>query len=1085
MNYRKPYESIDRVPQKIQWKWYPMKQRLLLLCLFYLLLTTSIAPALAASEPGWSLQSTASGDWKRTAGSGALSIAKDRLFATLGENDASTWILTTEPVWVNRYPILKLRFRARGIVNGASQPLLILQPGSIGPVTPGAANLENPFARSGSLPLPIPAEYLNDGQEHEMAIRSHPPIRTEQIDQIILSLRSGAQPASLEIVEFSFREEDDKSQPVLSLENLQESRQFAVRDGLSPFLLPEGNVAIRDVAAHDAAPFAQCAGLPFQRHESQRILATPMESRGAITLDIHQSCREVFLLMACDLAGTDNAFAFQPRTRITQPERLIVKLKYDDGTEDRAFPYNLNRSDFVVDASAACCYAIPADPRKTLETVRVEEYMSYGRIFLMGVTLNSSAAALAKYPSIRYPRSLPTLEASSGIQPATLTVDSDRYIRIENHYYRIELDAQNGCRVTKLVLKPGEREILRQPCPLFTLQAGGLRIAPEQMQFETYRANGTSLELGYAIPLDGNPVKARLTIQPATNSECAFSLRLENTGQRQQAIRLRFPSLSGLRISENIEDDFYLFPRSRAAWGNAQAVLSGVHSGEFPLQFMDVYSESRNGGVALHTRDAKLVLKQFLFEKDGNESRMGVNYGFERAIDLQPQTAFETASTVLQFHSGDWRAPFQTYKQWLDTWYKANPETRSILTNVFLCRRDYPIGGTGYLFNSITNQYTFASLIDESVEDLGGVDLIDISGWAYSEQYGRVGEYERYELGGRENLREGIAESRRRKVPTGLYFEGYLLDPRSEIGKQRGKEWQIVDANGQPKLWPGNQEMFICPLAPGWQEAMSGFLTRVARDTGADAVYMDEYGFGDAGKTCFSSEHGHAPGVHPVLAEHRMLAAVRASLDAAEHPPALYLEQTPNDVTSQYADAAFDYALWGESAYSSPAKLNLFRFAVPSFKIVQLFHPGIDPRAASEEDAKLCFFYGEAMWLKGRARSWYSREFREFVRQAYAVFHAQEEAFTSDDVEPMIPAEQPGLYANRFNTKTKSVVTLYNATPYTVRGHLLSISANEAIASTLWEGDEMEFRRIDGTQQVWGTIHPHDVSCFSLESGGN
>jgi len=401
---------------------------------------------------------------------------------------------------------------------------------------------------------------------------------------------------------------------------------------------------------------------------------------------------------------------------------------------------------------------------------------------------------------------------------------------------------------------------------------------------------------------------------------------------------------------------------------------------------------------------------------------------------------------------------------------------------VFLCRRDYPIGGTGYLFDPASQQYTFARLIAESQEDFGGIDLVDISGWAYSEQYGRVGEYERYELGGKENLRSGIAESHERRVPVGLYLEGYLLDPRSQAGRQSGREWQIIGADGQPKTWQGNQEQFMCPLASGWQTFLSQTLSHVARDTGADAVYMDQYGFADSAKTCYASHHGHTPGIHPVLAEHSMLQIVRSRLQKNERPVALYLEQTPNDVSSQYADAAFDYSLSGDPIPGSPAKLNLFRFAFPSFKIVQLFHAGIDPRAASEEDAKLCFFYGEAMWLKGRARSWFSRECREFIRRANKIFHDHEDVFASEDVEPMIPTQQAGLYANRFRSGTKTVITLYNAAYHSLQGLLLSVPAKKASAALLWEGDRLEFRAVEDTLQVWGVLHPHAVSCFSIQS---
>ena len=204
-----------------------------------------------ASEAGWTLFLSKTGDWRQVEGKGSLALQSDKLTAYLDANSSSTWVLTIEPIWVYRYSVLSLKYRMHGIVNDASHPFLQLQPGSTGPVTPGATNLENPFARSGSLPIAFASESSSDSQIHEVTRCVFPPIRTEQIDRLVLSLQSGNQPAVFELLELSFFEPEEKSRPVLSLHNLQPLDSTQSIQEMSPFLLPEGTLSLPELTGRD------------------------------------------------------------------------------------------------------------------------------------------------------------------------------------------------------------------------------------------------------------------------------------------------------------------------------------------------------------------------------------------------------------------------------------------------------------------------------------------------------------------------------------------------------------------------------------------------------------------------------------------------------------------------------------------------------------------------------------------------------------------------------------------------------------------------------------------------------------------
>src|SRR5690606_38978412 len=131
----------------------------------------------------------------------------------------------------------------------------------------------------------------------------------------------------------------------------------------------------------------------------------------------------------------------------------------------------------------------------------------------------------------------------------------------------------------------------------------------------------------------------------------------------------------------------------------------------------------------------------------------------------------------------------------------------------------YPISGTWYLFDPTRNSYTFDREIANARRLLGDVDFIDISSWGWSSAAGRVGDYRIYQLGGLENFRQGIEYSQSEGAPVGLYIEGYNIDDRSSVYQAHGVEWEMIDANGNPRRLD-DHEVNICPYPDAWQEHM-------------------------------------------------------------------------------------------------------------------------------------------------------------------------------------------------------------------------------------------------------------------------
>ncbi|HNY42785.1 MAG TPA: DUF6259 domain-containing protein, partial [Bryobacteraceae bacterium] len=528
----------------------------------------------------------------------------------------------------------------------------------------------------------------------------------------------------------------------------------------------------------------------------------------------------------------------------------------------------------------------------------------------------------------------------------------------------------------------------------------------------------------YRMTASAEAVRADLRVTPAPGGR-TLSLMLTNVSGEPQSFKLDFPSIE-VRPSEDPNDIYYVFPRQGAVISNAPQTIEAAYSGTFPLQFVDVFAPAANRGASVVVKDTSGRGKQFRLRKNTERVEVEVEY----TVRLAPGETFQAPEAQIVQHGGDWREGFAAYRAWLKTWYKPVGPRPQWVRSAFWARRDYPVGGTGKLFDVRGNQYTFEELLRDG-EAFGGIDFIDISGWAMSNTVGRVGDYP-IELGGADSLRRNIAAGEKAGVPTGLYFEGYLIDRNSRVGREFGDQWQIVDEKGQKRWWSGGSpELFACPYAAAWQQYLAGRTAAVAREVGAAAVYLDEYGFGR--QRCYSTGHGHPPGIETLPGEIAMSKSVRQALDAAGmRRTILYLEETPPDAVAPYYDAAFSYNFPFADRRLSPLKLNLWRFAFPDIRLWDMVSIGVDPRELPAEDFRLSLWHGNGLWLKGHSGTWYGEDLLPVIRRSHALLKQHAEAFAGV-ADPLIDSPHPSVFINRFRGGEETVYTLFNASYRTVR----------------------------------------------------
>ena len=988
---------------------------------------------------------------------------------------AARWRETTEPVWASEYKIFEMRYRAKGLA-ARSGAVVMLRPGSVGPVTPGASNPENPLAKGSNLSAVKADELVQDGAWHLVVKDLSTQLATPQIDQIIVTVAADAWgPASLEVEFIRFRSSDPGRALADFLPIAPVASPLCSVPGCTPeaFRLLDLH-ALANLPPSDALPalginapwldgkWFTFAGLPFA---NGGVAATSVQGRETLTVPIGELASEIYLLLgasfagigdtpgAADAAGVDTGKTIIQTLR--EPERFAVDVEYSDGAVDEYFPFNLLRRAFLIENRSLGLYLLTTDPCRPIARLTLRDRMSNGAFLLFGVTINTRQSL---YPRVEWTGpGIPMGAPARELPPSPPEVRREgELLVLENSYYQFEFSTGGSFRLMRALNKYSGADMLAGGGPGGLFSCGIAEVTRElprsnTMHMEDFRLKGVEVggkqvTVSLASPDAALPLQVRLTLRVDDSASLRAGLTVENTGTAPLRVDLTFPELRAVRLGQ-AQDTYYLFPRGAAVLSNADQKIEAPYSDEAPIQFLDVFNPRQDAGWGVIVEDDGLHAKVFSLEKRGERTSLAVSYSYPvsgpgnylQGIRLAPGQNFRAPPTELLVHRGDWRPAFQAYRDWTKTWYRPLPR-KEWFARVFNMRRDYPIGGTGKLFDIFGNQYTLDKLISEG-EKIGGVDMIDISGWAYSPRYGRVGEYSGFSLGGLDNFRQGIAQAQATGVPVGLYTEGYLVDLNSLIGEQHGKEWQMVDRAGTPRAWPGaSSEVFECPYAKGWQAFMAGTAARVLADTGAKAFYLDEYGFSEPEKACYCATHGHFPGATPAEGERQMMVKVRAAMDTVDRQAALYIEEAPPDLNAPLVDGAFCYALNFADEETSPGKINLYRFLFPHLKLFDMVSAGINPTSMTAADMKLSFLNGNGLWLKGDLDSWYSPEVKAFIVRAHRALREHSEAFTAGNVEPLVPTLAPGILANRFSSERETVYTFYNRGFRTFRGNVLAIA---------------------------------------------
>jgi hypothetical protein len=802
--------------------------------------------------------------------------------------------------------------------------------------------------------------------------------------------------------------------------------------------------------------------VPFELMRRMPDLAvTPLDRKLELRIPVGRSASEVYLLLLAAMMGREEpAYGDGPLQTIEDVDRFRLRLEYSDHTADECLPMSVTTGRFGVTAGPQVL-AAPADPARQLAAVVLRDATRQAAFAVAAVTVRTGATI---HPEAEDSAPVLRLKPRESTAPATLEA---------------VLSSAGPPMLEQLVHRPSGWRYLAAPCPLAELRVDGRTIPPADLEYldareETgirwYRLRSTEgLLLGLIVTVSADSLR--------------ISTQLENAGRQSRRVALRMPALS-YRLAERPDDAFYLTPKRGAALSNCDCSYRELYCGTFPVQFMDTFSPVAGRGLALRTEDTECVRKSYLLQKKGSTFTVGVEYPEQT---VAPGGRFETPPTVLTATDGDWHRGLEAYRRWLASWYRPMTPRQARFREVFNFRQRF-LWSYEPLYDWNKGTLHLDRAVDEARREFGGIDYLHLFDWGccgpYGRIYGRTGDYSPYDYikGGREALRRAIAGVQGQGVPVGLYIEGYLLEERGKLGRQFGRRWQTIMSDGKGKYWPQSSEMVVCAAVPAWQEVQASTYAAKVRELGVDGMYLDEYGFAGGWQDCWSKDHGHAAPSYAVATERDCTRAVRQRLDGVKRNVALYSEESPVDVTSQYQDGSFTYAMSSARRTATLVPLNLARFALPDFKTIEiLFCDG--PTGSWATGVKWVFFNGEAIWLEGPATEWFEPETREAIRRCYGILRKHRDAFATLDPVPLVPTEKAGVYANAFPIAGKTVYTFYNGRRLTVRGPVLRLPHRDGMTlADEWHRRPVRVERAGSDDIIHLEIGPCDVGCLVLRA---
>lgn len=929
-----------------------------------------------------------------------------------------------------------------------------------------------------------------DGQWHEVAVRIDTLIESKTLRGLAVQVRSGKGGGTA--VKFAHLRLSDHP-PAGAEGAVPQPLPRKVWEGAAPnpdftgytaLPVPAGAAALKDVLdvmrgiGWPELEAAQVAGVPFRLPKPEtRLPVTGILQTGELRVPVGCRASEVGVLLIALLRGGEEEVYQRDRAVevIDQLDRFSVRVEYEDGSFEESFPFNATTRAFDL-RDGVQVLNVFTSPQKATKRLTFLDKTDRASVAVLALSARSGERAFEAFSEEGWPAERGrTAERKQG--PVRFDV-ADGALNF-GPWPAGRLAIRTMPRWEDLRDLSG-RPVMTGAKPwLYAVRLNGTNVPPDAFKLERAVVEEGVCRLHYALAMREG-VSFTLTVTP----ELGFVASLRNNGDVAFRAEVTGPEVGPVVLGAAAED-YYVYPSAGWAFHTRPVKLTARYGGRFPLQFMGAFSAMAGSGLWLATQSAEGGMWDYGMEKSAGGTRFWLLYP-ER--DVPAGGTFATALTGLSFGGGDWHEAFDAYKAWTDAWRRPKFPRQPWFREVFNFRQKF-LHSHDPLFDPATQTFNLQQAVAEADAHFGGLEYLHLFDWGnvpgYGRLYGRAGDLSPYEsLGGAENFRQAIQSVRAKGIPVGLYIEGYLVAEKGLLGQQHGQAWQIMQRNGERMYYqPGSTEMMMCPWLKAWRDTQQETYRQKVIELDVDGMYMDQFGFANPQKDCWSPVHGHPVPGSTMLAEREFAELLHGAVAGAKPGVVTYGEEIPCDVGTQYQDGSFAYHMQ-RCRHSKPwAPLDLMRFVDPTFKVFQLLVCD-RPTGTWSEGVKWTFFNGDGLWIEGPP-DWFAPETRATIRRCHGILRSYKDAFCSEDVTPLVETQAGGLYANRFAAPGRTVYTLYNARHREYRGPVLELPARAGTHYLdVWRGEALRPRETTGGRVlVEMTIEPRGVSCLAILAG--
>lgn len=808
-----------------------------------------------------------------------------------------------------------------------------------------------------------------------------------------------------------------------------------------------------------------------------------------ITVPVDGKASEAYFVLVSEMAPTIGRYSLPSiPLRLFNTDTFVVEIVYAKGDADWAFPYSIADRGYCLQRAIGA-YVVPADARRELKSL-VFHNRFYGASFdLAAVTLNSGPARILTPSQVNPPPYRVAKAARPAEQVAALVKIGNR-ITIENGDCLCQIDCTNGFAISRLAHKWSSKAGLALGNGSgLEVQVGDRVLTGRDFKLEKLTAAGSTATISL---LSNDPsVALRTTIRISADGapQINFNAVAANIGASPLAAQIRFPVLKGLTIG-GLPDTWMFFPQCRNVCTKEPGTYFAPNDRPFVMQFFDVFNPNAGVGVAFLTHNLNQDVLDYSVRKNARGVEAFVQYPPEYHV-ISPGGEMKLTETSLVFHGGDWHGVLAAYQGWLHTWYQ--PVTTNGLDwwrRSFTLRSHMTARGYSWvvpIFDAEKNRYRIEDILQEDEAYLGlKPDILDLGGWVdyknLHEGDFHSGDYAPEDFtGGADVLRAAICQAQGKGIHVALYTIPDRVAKLSRVGKDLGPKIAQMKADGS--LQQDEHCWYVCIGEKQWQDRYIAALKRAQKETGADAIYVDVFGY-TRGYACYSKAHGHEVPMNVNKICHQLISRLRQELPQGV---AIWSKFLLPDVNSQFTSGNItyyfltlheymvpSYDLPDQAPSFTPVAQSVHRFVFPHVK--QFGFPVGFESGPNSHDLRFLFFNGEGLYDVG----WLLYDSRDLirVRNWLAIQRAYADCFASMRPEPLVATEAGEVYANEFPGEGRTAWTLFNAHYSTYRGPVLTVDHRPGDAYyDAWNHKPLNPTIRNGQATLSVSLDPQGLGC--------